>query len=617
MHLSGLSPFGPIFGKELRVASRRRRNYLLRVLYLLGIMLILLWAWAITRTVWGMSSLSARQQQQEQLGFFFFGFFAGFSVIAMTLIGAVLTCTAINVEREQKTLHVLLMTPLTAWQIVSGKMFSRLLTALTLLGLGLPVLALVRLLGGVELHDMFGVIAMATVMAMTSAALGLLLSIFVQRAYAVILLSYLLMGVAYVFTPMVMLIWASGSGRRGQLPWFRIISNYNPLWYTLFLASGQQRMLGVGWERCVIVHLFVTAVLLVLSALLLRRVARREGEAAAGVAAPPIAAVLPDLRPENGDLVAPPPIAPPPPRVRVTRTVSDNPVLWRELRRPLMTKSWQRIAGVVACAALMLVTYIVIGTNNDLDKSDTQVGYALVFHLVMMLLACVISATAIAMEKESDTWTILLASPVSGTNIIWSKAAGVARRLFWPVAGMALHFSFFVLGGVITPVTFLMILVVVTSFNAIWIATGVTLSLHCRKVTVAVIINLALPVVLYGVVSILLAVFDELFHVDNGHLVENVVTWYMPFYYLIEGISRNNWTHRPDLPGHGNGQVSQVEFLALAVGFGMLHLAIAAAILGLAAKTFNRAVGRASQIDPLPHGFPISSRTPSWAASAT
>src|SRR3954470_21523404 len=117
MHLSGLSPFGPIFGKELRVASRRRRNYLLRVLYLLGIMLILLWAWAITRNTWSMPSVSARQQQQEQLGFFFFAFFANFSVIAMSLVGCVLTCTAINVEKQQKTLHVLLMTPLTAWQI--------------------------------------------------------------------------------------------------------------------------------------------------------------------------------------------------------------------------------------------------------------------------------------------------------------------------------------------------------------------------------------------------------------------------------------------------------------------------------------------------------------------
>src|SRR5437660_1699770 len=162
MHASGLSPFGPIFGKELRTASRRKRNYLLRVLYLGGLLLFLLLAWAMTRQVYtnGQTGVAARQQQQEQLGYIFFMTFSTFSVFAMGLLGAVLTCTAINSERTHKTLHVLLMTPLTAWQIVSGKLFARLLTALTLIGLSLPVLAIVRLLGGVEISQMFGVICM-------------------------------------------------------------------------------------------------------------------------------------------------------------------------------------------------------------------------------------------------------------------------------------------------------------------------------------------------------------------------------------------------------------------------------------------------------------------------
>ena len=170
MHLSGLSPFGPIFGKELRTASRRRRNYFLRVAYLGLLLLLLLWAFTITREAWGPTSVALRVQQQEQLGSMFFIFFAIFCVVTMGLIGPVLTCTAINEERLHRTLHVLLMTPLTAWQIVSGKLFSRLLTALTLIGLSLPVLALVRLLGGVELQQMFGVVCLCAVTALASAA---------------------------------------------------------------------------------------------------------------------------------------------------------------------------------------------------------------------------------------------------------------------------------------------------------------------------------------------------------------------------------------------------------------------------------------------------------------
>jgi ABC-type transport system involved in multi-copper enzyme maturation permease subunit len=624
MHVSGLSPFGPIFGKELRVASRRKRNYLLRVLYLGAVLLILLWAWAITRNVYAYGSVSARQQQQEQLGFFFFAFFGIFSVIAMSLVGAVVASTAINVEKEQKTLHVLLMTPLTAWQIVAGKLFSRLLTALTLLGLSLPVLALVRLLGGVELDQMFGVVAMAIVMAMTSAALALLLSIFVQRAYAVILLSYLLMGLAYVFAPMMMLIWASGTGRRGSVAWFRLISSYNPIWCTIFLSTGQMRMLLSGWQSCVYIHLGVTAVLLMLSAFALRRWARREGESASSEARP--AQISQSLavvgnQPAEVDamlLASGPLLAPQPPsRMHGNRDVGDNPILWRELRRPLMVNTWQRVAGALVCVGLMLFTYIMLANDRSLDKSENQIGYAVVFHTLLMLLAGVIAATAIAGEKESDTWTILLVSPVSGANVIWSKAAGVARRLLWPVAGIAFHFAIFTATGVITPVTLMLIMVVLITFNVVWIATGVTLSLLCRKVTVAVIINLALPLVAYGVVAILLAVFDELFRIDNGNLPE-LVTWYLPYYYLGEGISRGNVNYSPQLPGHHSGtHVTQMEFLCVAIFFGLLYIAASAGILAFASAMFNRAVGRAPQIDPLAPLQRSTSHTPSWAPSAT
>src|SRR5688500_16013787 len=156
-HIAAFSPFGPIFGKELRITARRKRTYLLRVLYLGGLMLVLMAVWASVRS-WGHQSVAMQAQQQAQLGETFFTAFAMFCVVTMAVIGPVLTSTAISSERLGKTMHVLLMTPITAWQIVAGKLFSRLLVALTLIGLSLPVLALVRLLGGVELSQMFGVI---------------------------------------------------------------------------------------------------------------------------------------------------------------------------------------------------------------------------------------------------------------------------------------------------------------------------------------------------------------------------------------------------------------------------------------------------------------------------
>src|SRR3569833_2852540 len=112
-HLSKLSPFGPIFEKELRVASRRKRNHLLRVLYLLGLFLLLMLAYLSMRTM-GNTSVAARMERQNQLGQVFFACFGMFCAVAMGLIGPVLTCTAVSSERLHKTLHVLLMTPITS-----------------------------------------------------------------------------------------------------------------------------------------------------------------------------------------------------------------------------------------------------------------------------------------------------------------------------------------------------------------------------------------------------------------------------------------------------------------------------------------------------------------------
>jgi ABC-type transport system involved in multi-copper enzyme maturation permease subunit len=591
MPLAAISPFGPIFSKELRVASRRKRNYLLRVLYLGGLLLFLLLAWSITRQSYGYAGVAARQQQQEQLGGFFFMFFSMFSVCAMGLIGPVLTSTAINGERDAKTLHVLLMTPLSAWQIVSGKLFSRLLTAMTLIGLSLPVLALVRLLGGVELEQMLAIICLSAVVAMVSAALGLLLSIMVRRAYAVILLSYLLMGVVYLFAPMMLLmLWAPRAAGRSAMGWVQTIAELNPFWCAGFIANGQMRMWGISWVNCFVLHVVIAGALLVIAAVVLRRLARREGEGAGVVTAPKPAL----LRDEKSGSVSTPQIAAAALSKRKSRAeVSDHPILWRELRRPLMASRWQRIVGSIACLGMLLLTYAACAANNQLGQDDTQIGYAWVFFTLLMLLACVLSATSIAQEKEGDQWLVLLASPLSGSAIVWGKAIGVLRRMLWPMMLVFVHFLIFRVAGVISPATFLMVITIMVLFNVIWIATGVTLSLLCRKVTIAVIINLALPVALYGALSMVLAVADELLR-GRGKMLQTA-EWWIPYYFLGEGLNRGGLHDRPQLPGPDGLHDSQWAFLGAALTAGLVHLAVASALLGRISARFNKIVGRARQ----------------------
>ena len=580
----------------MRTAARRRRNYLLRVVYLTGLLLFLLLAWTITRDMSGNGGLAQRAQQQEQLGTYFFAFFSMFCVGAMALVGPVLTSTAINGERQAKTLPVLLMTPLTAWQIVSGKLFSRLLTAFTLIGLSLPVLALVRLLGGVDLAQMFGVVSLCAVMAMFGAALGLLFSILLRRAYAVILLSYILMAVLYFFGPMLLVALFMRHGPR--MPLLEFIGDYDVLFVTGILGWGEMRSTPVNWELCVIIHLIATAVLLVIASLLVRQLAKREGEGAINVPQDamgqaelgPAASITPDL---NGSTM---PAATMRMRTRPGRTISDMPILWRELRRPLMTRRWQRIVAVAGVCGLLGLGYVAAIVNNFVKEPGFQAFLAGCFYTIMMLLTCVISATCIAQEKESESWTVLLASPLSGSAIVWGKTIGVLRRLLWPMMLVVANSVLVTLAGIISPLEALIAIAVISGFNAIWVATGVAISLRFRKVTAAVILNLSLPIALYGGWSLVAAVLDSL--ARNRDILLRLVTWYLPYYYIVEGIAGGyrDGSGSRHLPGSYDSIPLQLFALITLLVAG-LHVLIAAGILQWTARRLNRAVGRSPQLE--------------------
>lgn len=597
--LSALSPFGPIFAKELRVSARRKRTYFLRVFYLAALLLALLLAYTSTQqSFYGSGSgIAAQMQQQAELGLDFFMGFAVFCLVAMCAICPILTCTAISAERLGKTLPVLLMTPISGWQIISGKLFSRLLVALTLIGLSLPVLALVRLLGGVELSQMVGVVCLCTCVAISTASLGLFFSTFLNRSYVVILLSFGVILLGYVFVPMIALMLSTvrvGAPRNLDLiatvsPFIALITVNEPA----FLMSGSWTTTCLG--ACLL-QLGWAAVLLVLSALVLRRTIRRAGEPAARAAAVADLAAAPSASHSAATIRKP----------RRPRDVSDNPIAWREVRRPLMDKAWQRIVGAIIVVCGLAATYVALAVNNSLGDWGSQVGYAFILNGLVWLVVSVLSATAIAQEKESDTWTLLLATPLSGWQIVWGKVLGLLRRMMWPMALIAAHFLIFGFGplGLISAV---LVLWIIVTFNTVWVAIGLYLSLRFGKPTFAVIATLLVAVVAYLGVLTVLGIIGNL---SRHYNLPEAVGWYAPYGYLdsaIEGYHRGEFF----LP---TSDVRESVFLEAVLMVGLLHVAVAGAILGATARRFDRIVRRAAQRRPAPRGFEVRPLQPTAAS---
>jgi ABC-type transport system involved in multi-copper enzyme maturation permease subunit len=615
--LRQLSPLGPIFDKELRTTSRRRRTYILRFCYLGALLLILLAFYSVMRMdVDHAGSVARRAQKLAEMGAIFFAVFAFFSLAAMAIAGPVLTATAINSEKLHKTLPVLLMTPISAWQIVAGKLFSRLLIALTLLGLSLPVLAIVRLLGGVEINQMFGAICLCIAVALFTASVGLLLSTMLNGAYSVILVSYAFLAFLWLFVPFCvgMIVNAIAGNTPGPPKFFFTLMDIaavgHPLLPMVILAVPERPPFRLpSWEWCVLVYVGLSAVLTILAALNLRRHARKEGESSVPVAPPAVNVPLSPLPPPMPDATAfsPPILAAPyhPASAALghIRAVSDHPVLWRETRRPLFGRRWQSIAAAAVTVGLLLFVYLLMASNNALGDAEAQIGFSFVFCGMLNVLACVIAATAIAQEKESDTWTLLLATPLSAQQIVLGKLLGILRRLAPLCAIITLHFLLFLLGRVIDGRTFLVIIYLTITTNLIWVVSGLYLSLRFKRVTFAVMLNLLGPLILYALPALILAIVTA-----DGDAAE-IVGLYCPYPYMGSGIEYFNSTYSRDLWLPVYDRVTEGEFFQAVLLAGVGHTLVSAAILAYTIRRFDRIVERAPQTTPLPPQSPLLATT--------
>jgi ABC-type transport system involved in multi-copper enzyme maturation permease subunit len=137
----------PVIGRELRVRVRVGRAYMLQAFYLAFLILIV--ALAYQAAIGDNPDLRNPVRVQEAL-VEFYRIVMSMLVALIALIAPALTANAITLERERKTMDLLLATPLTARQLLVGKLIGSFAFIVLLLALTLPVSAVSVLLGGVS-----------------------------------------------------------------------------------------------------------------------------------------------------------------------------------------------------------------------------------------------------------------------------------------------------------------------------------------------------------------------------------------------------------------------------------------------------------------------------------
>jgi len=551
---------GPIFDKEMRVSSRRLRNYVLRFLYigLFTFLLALIWLEAMPY-----KSTSAYQSSRMAVaGQRVVSTVLWFEFITAQAIAIVMLSTSISDEISQRTLGVLMTTPVRSFQIVIGKLLSKLLQLVLLLAISLPLLAIIRVFGGVPWSFLVSGLCVTLTTAVFVGSLSLFFSIFTRRAYSVILTTIMTMGLLFALIPLgaALLIYYPKEPTHAFVHGLSFVNPYMILMEeTTSLYTPRSLGMADWWAHCAVM-VGASILLLFAAMVLVRKAALRQAMGQVGLWSGRVA-----RRPEENLAEG------------HVRRVVGPPVLWKECRIPLFGK--RKVASIIAnlvAVGFLIVTYVLCFREGILRDQATQVAYIIIFFGIGLLFTAVLPATCIASERESQTWPLLLTTSIGSWEILGSKFGGVVRRCLPAWALLFGHLLLFTIIGTIHPIALFQVGVLVVWTLVFLSSTGMYFSLRFKHTTTAVIANMGIAAALWAVFPLMLGITA---HIAKGG--EDLIEMYMdlnPFVHAI--VISLATTHKGSL-GHYEWICGEMSSLVDATGW-ILLTAFIYLVVGLA-----------------------------------
>ncbi len=532
---------GPILGKELRVSARHRRTYVIRLVY--GLLLTLFVGLFWNAFMSGFETSASQLTFMAEMGKALIGMIVWFQFLALQVVAVAMLSTSISDEVYKRTLGVLMTTPIRAAQIVLGKLTSKLLQLGILLAMSVPLLAVVRVFGGVSWQYLVAGTCITATAVLFAGSLSLFYSIRTRAAYAVILRSlvslFLLYGAVPLVTVLGLFLIKDGWGATEAI--ITGLAYVNPF-VAMQLISIEQVGATSGpaawyWPVHCLTMLALSAGLLAWTTRIVRRVAlrvalgedlsrrrRRKKQAPATPPPPP---------PAGGGAPPSPPRAAADTNITAgsIRRVKGRPIVWKELRTPLVETRGKTVVGTIIALLVLGGTYLVCLGHDILDEDFVHVVYVNLFVGVGLLFSGVMSATTISSEREAGTWEALLATPLTATQLLWGKAVGVFRRCL-PIWGLlAAHVLVFSVAGLIHPVAILHLALLVAWVVCFFAGSGLVFSIRLKRTTTAVVANIALGAVLWWLVPMVTGILAmgavdaiELILVANPFVQATVIT---------------------------------------------------------------------------------------------
>jgi hypothetical protein len=387
--------FLPIVERELRVASRKRSTYWLRVV---AAVVALLFGGAFL-------ILSFMPIGRSQLGAWLFGILTKLSLATALSAGLFFTADSLSEEKREGTLGFLFLTDLRGYDVVLGKLLATSLRGVFALLAIFPILAVTFVMGGVE-----GATFWKTVLSLANAlffslAAGLFVSAFSKDSQRALGNTLFVMLAFLAGAPLLDLVFGLAKGG-GYKPWL----TYTSPGYAFVMTNNWGAFF---WKALLTSHLAGWAMLLTACIAVPRTWQTKTTKASVKVARFTYGWRYGSARRRS---------------VLRERLLSKNPILWLMCR-----ERWQAaivwIFSTIVTAAFVWI--LVEGWGVEITMIWKFVGMA--FALFLYLGAASQASRFLMDARRSGLIETLLATPLTGREIIQGQLRGLARTFGWPI----------------------------------------------------------------------------------------------------------------------------------------------------------------------------------------
>ena len=571
--------FGPIFDKELRVSSRRKRNYIMRFIYLVFLtgFLSVIWLNAVDFTV---SSGTHVVSRLALAGKQIIIFLVWFQFYALQLVAVIMLSTAISDEIYRRTLGVLMSTPITSFQIVMGKLSGKLLQLILLLGVSLPLLAVVRIFGGVPWDYIISSLCLTLSTLVFVGSLSLFFSSFSRKIYIVIILTLLTLGLLFGL-PYILIDTPSRILSRSD----KLVLFYHTNPYFMLNVSTSNmlnpsfiRRVPLSWPIHCGIIVMASSFILIGCIYRVRKVAIAQASGHLDMIARLRRLKITKSAKKTGTT---------PPDARIRR-VKGPPVVWKELKSRISSREKLVVAVIIGLEVSMIVAmYIFPVIANAFGYEETHMMYIWIFMGLGMFSTTVFPSTCITSEKESRSWPLLLTTTLNDWQILLGKFVGVLRRSMFVWLLLLFYVVSFWVFQYLGLLALIHIILIIAGTIVFLSGTGFYFSCRLKHSNEAVIINIALAALLWGLIPLLLEFLAKLDRsvLELREYYLNLVPFVQAKAVMVASdFSSSVWSFY-NWPGHNRGPLESTCLIFIIM---LVYMFLGALFAWLAKRHFRR-----------------------------